>query len=107
MTCTRIFLGALSVAVLATPALTAQTAPGCEEWNTKEFFEASAVEDVTACLASGADPTARGKVSPMPSWRFWTGLFDSTRGAFRNSIGHIPSAELDQLCDWQHESGLN
>ena len=50
MTCTRIFLGILSVAVLATPARAAQAAPNCEEWNTQEFFETATVEDVTACL---------------------------------------------------------
>ena len=59
MTCTRIFLGILSVAVLATPARAAQAAPNCEEWNTPTFFQTATVEDVTACLAAGADVAAR------------------------------------------------
>ena len=33
--------------------------PDCEEWNTPEFFETATVEDVTACLAAGADVNAR------------------------------------------------
>ena len=57
MTWTRIFLGILSVALLATPARAAQAAPNCEEWNTIEFFLTATVEDVTACLAGGADLT--------------------------------------------------
>ena len=57
MTWTRIFLGILSVAVLATPARAAQAAPNCEEWNTIEFFLTATVEDVTACLAGGANLT--------------------------------------------------
>ena len=55
MTCTRIFLGILSVAVLATPARAAQATPSCEEWNTKEYFQTATVENVTACLDAGAD----------------------------------------------------
>ena len=60
MTGTRIFLGILSVAVLATPAQAAQAAPSCEQWNTEEFFQTATVEDVTACLAAGADVTLDG-----------------------------------------------
>ncbi len=59
MTCTRVFLGILSVAVLATPARAAQAAPNCEEWNTREFFQTATVENVTACLTAGADVAAR------------------------------------------------
>ena len=58
MTCTRIFLGILSVALLATPARAAQATPDCEDWNTQAYFEAATVEAVTACLAAGADPMA-------------------------------------------------
>ena len=39
MTRTRILLGILSVAVMATPARAAQAAPDCEEWNTEAYFE--------------------------------------------------------------------
>ena len=59
MICTRIFLGILSVALLATPAWAAQAMPDCEDWNTGAFFEAATVEDVTACLDAGADLMAR------------------------------------------------
>ena len=57
MTCTRIFLGIMSVAVLATPARAAQA--NCEEWNTEEFFLVATLETVTACLAAGADLETR------------------------------------------------
>ena len=30
----------------------------CDEWNTEAYFEAATVEDVTACLAAGADVAA-------------------------------------------------
>ena len=66
MTCTRIFLGILSVAVLATPARAAQATPSCEEWNTKEYFQTATVENVTACLDAGADPMARNENSITP-----------------------------------------
>ena len=74
MNCTRILLGILSVAVLATPARAAQAAPNCEEWNTeewnaKEFFETATVEDVTACLAAGADVAARDGLGRTPLHR--------------------------------------
>ena len=36
----------------------AQSSPSCEHWNTAEFFKTATVEDVTACLAAGADPEA-------------------------------------------------
>ena len=51
------YLDAPEAAVLQVDA--AQTAPNCEEWNTREFFETATVEDVTACLDAGADPIAR------------------------------------------------
>ena len=50
MTRIRIFLGILSVAVLVTPALAAQAAPGCEEWNTQEFFRKASVADISECI---------------------------------------------------------
>ena len=45
---------------------TAQAEPNCEEWNTKEFFEAATVEDVTACLDAGADPAATDDAGITP-----------------------------------------
>ena len=74
MTCTRIFLGILSVAVLATPALAAQAAPNCEEWNTRKFFQTATVEDVTACLAAGADTTAGDKYKWTPL--HWAAMYN-------------------------------
>ena len=59
MTCPRILLGILSVAVLGAPARAAQAAPNCETWNTEAFFETATVEDVTACLDAGSDVMAR------------------------------------------------
>ena len=66
MTCTRIFLGILSVTVLATPARAAQATPSCEEWNTKEYFQTATVENVTACLDAGADPMAPNAAGETP-----------------------------------------
>ena len=38
----------------------AQTEPlNCDDWNTLEFFEGATADDVTACLATGADVHAR------------------------------------------------
>ena len=47
---------------------TAETRPvvDCSIWNTKEFFQAATVEDVTTCLDDGADPNIRGKYSMRP-----------------------------------------
>ena len=38
----------------------------CGAWNTREFFEAATVEDVTACLRAGADVTIRGYEGGTP-----------------------------------------
>ena len=38
----------------------------CKKWNTKKFFRKATVEEVTACLASGADPMARNKGKHTP-----------------------------------------
>ena len=32
---------------------------GCDNWNTKEFFETATPKAVTGCLQAGADPKAR------------------------------------------------
>ena len=68
MTGTRILLGILSLAVLATPALAAQEqpAPSCEQWNTRAYFEAASVEAVTACLAAGANTETRDEIGGTP-----------------------------------------
>ena len=44
------------------PVTEASNAPAperCETWNEREFFETATVEEVTACLAAGADVAAR------------------------------------------------
>ena len=44
------------------PVAEASNAPAperCETWNGREFFETATVEEVTACLAAGADVAAR------------------------------------------------
>ena len=89
MTCTRIFLGILSVAVLATPARAAQAAPNCEQWNTPSFFRTATVEDVTACLAAGADTTAGIR---RVEGEF--GFGDTTRsdGAYEDRYSHVGRA---------------
>ena len=45
----------------------AQTAPDCSEWNTEEYFKVATVEDVTVCLAAGADleATDEDKWTPL------------------------------------------
>ena len=48
------------MAVLVTPALVAQAAPGCEQWNTQEFFRKASVADISECIDGGSDPMARG-----------------------------------------------
>ena len=40
------------------PLTGAQAALGCEEWNTKEFFERARAETITACLGAGVDVAA-------------------------------------------------
>ena len=62
-----------AVIFLCTPLMGAQAEPNCEQWNTEEFFQAAAVEDVTACLDAGADTEARDEDSRTPlhqaAWR--------------------------------------
>ena len=45
----------------ATPA-----AGACDNWNTEEFFETATVEEVTACLAAGADTAAQDRYGRTP-----------------------------------------
>ena len=44
-----VVLGGFTVAARQLPA------PDCEEWNTEEFFQTATLDQVTACLAAGAD----------------------------------------------------
>ena len=50
---------------LTAPILSAQ-APNCSQWNTKAFFRAATVDDVTTCLSASADPMARDKEGVRP-----------------------------------------
>ena len=63
---TRSSLVILATCVLVTPMLRAQPTPTCEQWNTEEFFGVATVEDVTACLAAGADARARTEDGNTP-----------------------------------------
>ena len=45
----------LCVGIMAVASLGAQSSPSCAHWNTEEFFKTATVEDVTTCLAAGAD----------------------------------------------------
>ena len=91
MNSTRIFLGILSVAVLATPALAAQAAPNCEEWNTAEFFETATVEDVIACLNAGADPMAGS--SSVEAGELGSGDTIRSNGAFEDGYSYVGRAD--------------
>ena len=56
----------------AVKVTTVQPVVDCEQWNTERYFRKASVEDVTACLAAGADPKARDKWknTPLHSARF-------------------------------------
>ena len=69
MTCKRALLAGVFPGVLATTTLAAQAAPSCEAWNTKEYFKAATLEDVTACLDGGADLAAQTKRGHTPLHR--------------------------------------
>ena len=66
MTCKRALLGGVFPGVLATPTLAAQAAPSCEAWNTKEYFKAATLEDVTACLDAGTNLETQTKYGETP-----------------------------------------
>ena len=66
MTCKRVLLWGVLLAVLAPPALGAQAGPDCAAWNTQGYFRTATVEDVTACLAAGADVAARNSFGETP-----------------------------------------
>ena len=51
----------LAMGVLSAPVAPVAQAAGdegtsCDQWNTKEFFQAATVEDVTACMKQGFAP---------------------------------------------------
>ena len=69
MTCQRVPLLGVCLAVLTTPALAAQGAPDCAAWNTGDYFEVATVEEVTAGLAAGADLEARDFLTNTPPHR--------------------------------------
>ena len=66
MTCNRVLLWGVVLAVLATPALGAQAPPDCEQWNTEEYFQTATVEDMGVCIAAGPNPNARDEDGIMP-----------------------------------------
>ena len=57
---------ALTVLALVGCSIPVSTAAGstvdCADWNSEEYFQAAGVEDVAACLASGADPETEGEL---------------------------------------------
>ena len=61
-------LAAAEAAIVPAPVV-----PGCNGWNTEEFFETATVEEVTACLATGADVGARDDnlITPL-HWAAWS-----------------------------------
>ena len=66
MTCKRVLFWGVLLAVLTPAALGAQAEPDCAAWNTSEYFETATPEDVTACLAAGANVSARGTGQRTP-----------------------------------------
>ena len=63
-----------AIAIIAAPipaawvsdAVAQTEPPNCDDWNTLEFFEVATVDDVTACLATGADVHARSDDGHTP-----------------------------------------
>lgn len=58
--------GCEKVMAAVPPDAQEKRAPSCDQWNTEEFFRAASVEDVTACLAAGADAHARDERDITP-----------------------------------------
>ena len=48
------------------PLMAAQASPGCEAWNTEDYFRPATVDGVRGCLEAGADPMARNGWSVTP-----------------------------------------
>lgn len=44
----------------------ADSGADCAEWNTEDFFKKASVEEVAACLESGADPSDRDVKGRIP-----------------------------------------
>ena len=63
----------MAVICLCAPLSCSQSMSSCEQWNTKEFFETATADDLTACLADGADPIARnnGGYTPLHWAAHW------------------------------------
>ena len=60
-------LAVLALAGCDNPVSTDATpAVDCADWNSKKYFQAAAVEDVTDCLTSGADIKARDEDGETP-----------------------------------------
>ena len=61
-----------AVAAAAPNALDGAPAPSavdhadCQDWNTRTFFRTALSRDIKACLASGADPNAKGEYGRTP-----------------------------------------
>ena len=67
----------------------------CGAWNTGEFFKTAAPERVRACLAAGADPTARDKAGATPL--HWATVFTETPAVLTALVtaGADPTARND------------
>ena len=57
----------LAVATAAVAFVTPMQAQiDCDNWNTRDFFNATEMSDVTRCLQAGADPNARDENGLTP-----------------------------------------
>ena len=66
MTQQRTCILVMCVHLLVVATVDAKPPATCKLWNTAEFFRETTVEGVTACLAAGADPNARGAYAKTP-----------------------------------------
>ena len=64
----------MAVICLCAPLSCSQSVSSCEQWNTKEFFEKATADDLTACLADGADVSARSESGITPL--HWAGIWN-------------------------------
>ena len=53
----------------------------CEKWNTKKFFQRATIEDLTGCLAAGADLKVRSKNGRTPL--HWAAQYNETPGVVK------------------------
>ena len=69
----------------AEPATGADRMANCDEWNTPEYFATATAEDVTACLAAGADIAARdgGGTTPL----HWAALRTEAPAVIQTLLG--------------------